>query len=100
MILLADGHVILLHVAVGVGCGSDWISAGLVTWILLAHKPLVLQQGASAGVVAAACDARMLPTLLTLPQGEVWVPALVIFSIPIPPWCALSPSKPWIWILQ
>ena len=71
MILLADGHVILLHVAVGVGCGGDWVSAGLVTWILLADQSLVLQQGASAGVVATAGDAEMLSTLFTLPQGKV-----------------------------
>ena len=72
MILLADGHVPLLHVGVGVRCRGDWISAGLLTWILLADQPLVLQQGASAGVVTAAGNAKMLPTLLTLPQGEVW----------------------------
>ena len=98
MIFLADAHVPLLHVGVGVGCGGDWISAGLLTWILLADQPLVLQQGASAGIVTAAGNTKMLPTLLTLPQGEVWVPGLVIFSIPILPWCTLCPS--WISILQ
>ena len=98
MIPLADGHVPLLHVAVGVGCRGDWVGAGLVTWILLADQSLVLQQGASAGVEAAAGDAKMLLALLTFPQGEVWVPALVIFSIPITPWCILCPS--WISILQ
>ena len=121
--------LLLVAFSVGVGCGGDWVSASLVERILLADQPLVLVEsvlvsvvaatrdthnpptltitdhsfvlveGASAGVVAAAGDAKMLPTLLTLPQGEVWITALVIFSIPIPPWCALRPSKPGISIL-
>ena len=122
--------LLLVAISVGVGCGGDWVSASLVERILLADQPLVLVEGvlvgvvaaagntnnpptltitdhsfvlvegASAGVVAAAGDAKMLPTLLTLPQGEVWITALVIFSIPIPPWCALRPPQPWVSIFH
>ena len=98
MILLADGHVPLLHVGVGVRCGGDWISAGLLTSILLADQPLVLQQGASAGVVEAAGNAKMLLIFSYSSPRRSLVPVLVIFSIPIPPCCTLWPC--WISILQ
>ena len=99
-ILLADQPLVLVEgVLTGVvaAAGDTHDPPALA----LADLPLVLQKGASAGVIAAAGGAMMLPTLLsfTHTRGEVWVPALVIFSVPIPPWCTLSPSKPGISVL-
>ena len=61
-----------------------------------ANLPPVLHQGVSSGVVTAACDTQMLSSVLlsSFPQGEVWVFAFIIFSIPIPSGCALCPSEP------
>merc|ERR1719154_618375 len=60
----------------------------------------MLAESVLTGVVTAAGDAQNLSTLLALHQGEVWVPTLVIFSIPIPSWCALRPPEPWISIFH
>ena len=80
MIFLADAHVPLLHVGVGVGCGGDWISAGLLTWILLADQPLVLQQGASAGVIRPQVTQRCFPLFLLFPKAKFG--SLVLLSSP------------------
>ena len=69
--------------------------------LALANLSSVLQESGSVGVVAATCDTQMLsPTLLSLPQGEVGVLALIIFPIPIPSGSALGPSEPGIPIFR
>ena len=94
--------ILIIVVVVRVGSGSDWATARLITRTAHADLPLVLPQSVLAGVVAAAGDAKNLSILLSLslPQGEIWVPALVIFSIPIPSRSTLSPSEPWISIFH
>ena len=90
--------VIVVVVDVRVGSGGDWVTANarLITRAVHADLPLVLPQTVLAGVVPATGDAKNLSILLSLPQGEIWVPALIIFSIPISSWRALRPSEPWI----
>ena len=110
---LAECHVspvldsVVIVVVVRVGSGSDGAgragaNAGLIARTVHADLLLVLRETVLAGVVLAARDAKNLPTLLylSLPQSEVWVPALVILSIPISPWSTLGPSEPWIPILD
>ena len=100
---LAECHVspvldsVVIVVVVRVGSGSDGAgragaNAGLIARTVHADLLLVLRETVLAGVVLAARDAKNLPTLLSLSQSEVWVPALVILSIPISPWSTLGPS--------
>ena len=95
--------VVVIIVVVWVGSGSDGAggaTARLITGTGHTDLPLVLPETVLAGVVAAAVVARNLPTLLSLAQGEVWVPALVILSIPVPSRSTLRPPEPWIPILH
>ena len=103
----AECHISLVPatvaiVVIWVGSGSDRAGANarLIARTALADLPLVLPETFLAGVVVAAGDAKNLPTLLSLPQGEVRVAALVILSIPIPSRSTLGPSEPWIPILH
>ena len=83
------------------GVGAAAGDARNLLTLALANLSSVLQESVSVGVVAAAGDTLMLsPTLLSLPQGEVWVLALVIFPIPVAPGCALCPSEPGISIFR
>ena len=99
-LILVVVFIVVFVTAVRVGSGGGRAAARLVVRTALTHQLLMLAESVLTGVVTTAVDAQNLPTLLSLAHGKVWVPGLVIFSIPIPPWCALSPSKPWIWILQ
>ena len=93
--------VVVVVAAVRVACGSHRAAARLVLRrTALTHQLLMLAESVLTGVVTTAVDAQNLPTLLSLAHGKVWVPGLVVFSIPIPPWCALRPSEPGISIFN
>ena len=92
--------VVVVVAVVRVGCGGDRTPPRLVMRTARTDQLLVLAESVLTGVVTAAGDAQNLSTLLALHQREVWVPTLVIFSIPIPSWSALRPPEPWISIFH
>ena len=93
--------VVVVGAAVRVGSGGDRATARLVIRTALTHQLLMLAESVLTSVVTTAGDAKDLPALLSLPpHREVGVPGLVVFSIPTPPWRALSPPEPRISIFH
>ena len=101
LVLVVVFDVVVVAAAVRVGSGGDRAAARLVMRTALTDQLLMLAESVLTSVVTTTGDTQDLPALLSLsPHGEVGVPGLVVFSIPTPPWRALSPSEPGISIFH